>query len=413
MRIIWLCNIVLPELENVFNFKKSNSGGWLSGMWEEVISQDSLEMGICVPIRNKKRAKNGRYQNYKYYSFITISNESNTTIDNQIIRFMEILEDFKPDLIHIWGTEFEHSFSMVEAAKKLGLQKKIIVNIQGLITYCAKVYNIGIPDNVFDARDIWGNSISDGKQQFEKREIYEKETIENVNNIIGRTEWDKRCVKQINNKINYFHCGEVLRKNFYLANKWSYDSCNKHSIFISQASYPIKGLHLVIDEFSFLKKRYDDLQVRIAGNNLMESNNPYAVFIQEKIKERKLEDTICFLGNLNEEHMIEQYLNANAFLSMSLIENSSNSICEAMMLGVPVVASKVGGTGSLIEHKKSGFLYSLMEPNTMSSYIVDIFENVDNVGKISKESIEKAEKFNSKTEALNALLSIYNNVSNA
>jgi len=33
MRILWLCNIVLPELSEEFGFKKVQAGGWLSGMW--------------------------------------------------------------------------------------------------------------------------------------------------------------------------------------------------------------------------------------------------------------------------------------------------------------------------------------------------------------------------------------------
>ena len=409
MKILWICNIVLPELSNVFGFKKQNVGGWLTGMWEE-LKKTEYELAICVPIRNKLRIKDGCYNNYKYYSFLTVSNESNTTIDNQRERFKEIINIFRPDIIHIWGTEYEHSLAMVEAAKECQLLDSVVVNIQGLLTYYEKVFDIGIPKYILNYKDVNGNSIFDDKQRFKNGAALELNTIKNVNNCIGRTDWDKACVKQVNNKINYYYCGEILRKGFYDSLKWDVMKCNKHSVFLSQANYPIKGLHLILEELSQLKEQYTDLTIRIAGSNLMESSTPYSVFIKKEIQKYKLNETICFLGDLSEEQMIEQYLSANVFLSPSLIENSSNSICEAMMLGVPVVASDVGGTASLITNKVTGYLYPLMEPNIMRYYISEVFDNKEKTKKISKKSIKKAEHYNNRKQAVENLVGIYNEI---
>jgi glycosyltransferase involved in cell wall biosynthesis len=46
--------------------------------------------------------------------------------------------------------------------------------------------------------------------------------------------------------------------------------------------------------------------------------------------------------------MKEQYLRCNAYVCVSSIENSPNSLAEAMLMGTPVVAGLVGGMESMI-----------------------------------------------------------------
>ena len=60
--------------------------------------------------------------------------------------------------------------------------------------------------------------------------------------MIGRTDWDEACTKEINPKVQYHFCNESLRDSFY-SGSWEYQNCEKHSIFMSQAATPIKGLH--------------------------------------------------------------------------------------------------------------------------------------------------------------------------
>lgn len=411
MRILWLCNIVLPELSDIFGFRKQNVGGWLTGAWNEIKKDKELQLAICVPIRNPQRVKDGKFEEYKYYSFLTISNESNCTLKNQVERFKEILIDFKPDIIHIWGTEYEHTYSMIEAARKLGLLDRIIVNIQGLLEYCSRVYKTGIDDEIFYEVDNNNSSMNDELLSFRSRAVYEKKVLGIVKYCIGRTDWDKACIKEINPELRYFHCGEILRSSFYNSSKWSYENCEKNTIFISQASYPIKGLHLVLEELSKLKIKYSDLKIYIAGENLKISPSSYARYIRSLIKQLELDDCIYFLGELSELEMIERYLKANVFLSPSLIENSSNSICEAMLLGTPVVASFVGGNSSLIQNGIDGFLYPLNESNMMKYYIEVLFDNMQICERISTNGIEKSySSINNKEKIVKQIKDVYSKI---
>ena len=407
MRILWLCNIVLPELCSVFGFKKVQAGGWLSGMWEQLKKCDGLELAVCVPIRDKSRMMDGTYLEYRYYSFQEISGEEEILEGQR--RFTEIIRDFKPDRIHIWGTEYLHSYAMVQACMEQNLREKIIVNIQGLVSVYALHYRFGLSDDLVKAEQE-GNSIEHEIQEFIWRGQYEKTLLKKVSYVVGRTDWDRACCLQINPAVKYFHCGEILREVFYKNSlRWSTYTCEKYSIFISQASYPVKGFHLVLEALVKLAEQYRSLRVYVSGTNLENSDTAYGIYIRKKIKEYHLEKMVSFVGKLSQEEMYQYYLKANVFLSASVIENSSNSVCEAMCVGTPVVASYVGGIPTIITHGISGFLYPLDAGYMMEYYISQIFDDNMLAQRLSEKEQERAAEYNSRETALEKMLKIYQN----
>ena len=128
MKVLWLCGIVLPCLCDEFGFKKPQINGWVSGMLDYIRSNSDVQCAICCPINKESKMKDGEFQGNKYYSFKMLLQESECY--NQEERFIEIIKDFKPDVIHIWGTEYLHTYSMLCAAEKTGLLDKTVVNIQ-------------------------------------------------------------------------------------------------------------------------------------------------------------------------------------------------------------------------------------------------------------------------------------------
>ena len=405
MRVLWLCNIVLPELTEEFGFRKKVSvGGWLTGMWTELKKEPGITLGICVPVINEERMKDGLYQGYNYYSFQLCDEEDN---EKQARRFGDILKDFKPDVIHIWGTEYNHSYNMLLACKKMELLNRVVVNIQGLVTYYKKVFQLGIPDIDYH-KEIAGKAISDGQKEFEKNSITEIDTLKNVQHVIGRTDWDRACVYDINPACKYHYCGEIMRPEFYepVGTRDFVD----HRILISQASYPIKGLHNVLEQLGKLRDDYADLSIHIAGTNLYEADIPYAQYIKNLIRKYDMEKCISFVGMLDASNMKREYNEAQVFLSCSNIENSSNSICEAMLAGTPVVASYVGGTGSFVKHEKTGLLYPVNEPQIMSLYIRKLFEDEKLATSISSEAKKEISEFVDRDKNREILISIYNDI---
>uniref|UniRef100_UPI0040265492 glycosyltransferase family 4 protein n=1 Tax=Lachnospira eligens TaxID=39485 RepID=UPI0040265492 len=396
MKILWLCNIVLPELCEEFGFRTSYAGGWLSGMWNELRKDSKIELAVCVPIKDKKYAKDGEYIGYKYYSFQWQA-ECEGQLE-QIIRFKEIIESFNPDIIHIWGTEYIQTNSMIKACCDKGIIERVIINIQGLLYKYTEQYTYGM-------RDGYSDKILNSMLE---RQVYEIESLSMIHNVSGRTEWDKLGVLHINSKVNYYHCGEILRESFYHGLKWSYDACEKNTILISQASYPIKGFHLIIKYLARLRDQYPALKVKVCGKSPLDDESEYKHIISELIIKYNMENIILFVGAQDEKEMLKEYLNTSVFLSPSLIENSSNSVCEALALGVPVISSCVGGMESIVNNFNNGLMYNLGEEEKIVEYISMIFDNRSIAEKLSDNAVISSKKLNGKQECSETLKSIYN-----
>ena len=108
--------------------------------------------------------------------------------------------------------------------------------------------------------------------------------------------------------------------------------------------------------------------------------------------------------------MCERYLKSHVFVSPSSIENSSNSICEAMILGVPVVCSDVGGIKSLLTHNHEGYIYQADAPYMLARSIINIFEDDDLAQKFSRNARAHALKTHDKDLNLKALIDTYNKI---
>ena len=396
MNVLWLVNVKIPLVYTISGEKnKTNVGGWLDQISKRFTNNSENQLCVVYPTANKN-GETGQKINVKYFGIYFDQHKMNAgkLSDESVNQFVSILLEQNPDVIHIHGTEFQHSYFMTEAAKRCGMIERVVISIQGMVGYYAKHFDLGIPQKIKRRRTIreivLNRDIETAKREYVQRGVFEKLAIENVKYVIGRTNWDLACVKLINPQIEYYFCNETLRSDFY-SEEWSYEKCEKHSVFVSQASYPIKGAHLLIEAVSLVKKRFPDVKIRIAGPSLLGGNwikgNSYSLYIQELIKRNDLNDNIIFLGSQNAQQMKENMLNANVFVSPSTIENSPNSLGEAMILAVPCVSSDVGGVMNLMCHNKEGYIYPVDETYMLAYYLIDLFENKEKaieMGKMAK-----------------------------
>ena len=66
----------------------------------------------------------------------------------------------------------------------------------------------------------------------------------------------------INSNLKYYVCNESLRDSFY-DGAWKVENCRLHQIFISQASYPLKGFHKLLEAVNYIKADYPDLLIKL------------------------------------------------------------------------------------------------------------------------------------------------------
>ena len=109
--------------------------------------------------------------------------------------------------------------------------------------------------------------------------------------------------------------------------------------------------------------------------------------------------------------MCERYLKSHAFVCPSSIENSPNSLGEAMILGVPCVASDVGGVADLLKHREEGFVYQTDAPYMLAHYVSEIFANNELALDFSKKAREHAMNTHNQKKNMEDIIKIYYNMS--
>lgn len=421
MKILWLCNIPLPEYSKKIGISENSGGGWLTGLKNELKENINIKLNICFPQIGIKNINELDIDGISYFA-IPRKNSDFTKIDNCIENhFQKLIEKINPDIIHIWGTEFPHALSMIKICEKNRVIDRTVISIQGLVSKIEKHYSVGLPYNIlkrFTIKDFFKqNSIYQQIEKFKKRGEFEVEALKKVKYIIGRTDWDNACTLQINSNAKYYFCNENLRDEFYKY-EWDYKKCERYSIFISQATYPVKGLHYVFEALPEIIKKYPETKLYIGGENIIKSSTlkeklkltSYAKYLKELIEKFNLEKYIIFMGNLNEKQMCERFLKSNVFLSASLIENSSNSVGEAMLLGVPVVSSDVGGIKNMLNHNEEGFIYQHNAPYMLSYYVKKIFENIELAEKFSNNSKSHARDTHNREINSKKIIKIYEEI---
>ena len=409
MRVLWLSNVPFPDICKELNISTPVVGGWMyAGAVSLLKANNDIKLAVVCGYSGTKIKHITDYQ-IEYFLF---PNSKNLKLLES--SFIEINQIFNPDISHLHGTEYIHSLAYTNIADK----SKLVVSIQGLVSVYASYYFGGISEmqikKEITFRDIIRNdSLFQQKLKMEERGNNEVLLLKKIKHVIGRTTWDYANVWALNLDFNYHFCNESLRSGFY-KKKWMYESCELHTIFLSQAHYPIKGLHQVIKAVSIVLKHFPKVKVYVAGNNFVSKpkykRNGYASYINNLMDEYNVRKQFVFLGTLNEKEMIEQYLKANIFICPSMIENSPNSVGEAQLLGTPCIASYVGGTMDMIENEETGLLYRFEEYTKLAECIYTLFSDRLLCNEISRKGRLIAKKRHDSIKNARNLINIYQTI---
>ena len=152
MRVLWLCNIMLPVIAMHLGKEVNNKEGWLSGTYDRMKKAnfrtdtgERIELGICFPVSEASDELQITLPNVKVYGFYEDTAHPECYDAALEARFKRITDDFNPDIVHCFGTEYPHTLAMTRAFAK---PEKILIGIQGLCHKCADIYMADLPENI-------------------------------------------------------------------------------------------------------------------------------------------------------------------------------------------------------------------------------------------------------------------------
>lgn len=415
MRILWIGNSGLYVPNNSCG-GGYNGGGWVASVQKELMKTNDITLAIafCKDGEPQKVIQNGvtyypvpNHTKSKKDKILDLWKINDVTRDEILWpyyeeKFRNIIEDFKPDVVHVFGSELYQDL----AARVTG-DIPTVLHIQGLLSLSIYIY---LPPSVSKWQYYMSGKGLKGKYHnyqylaYWHRSVHrEKAILKAVPHVIGRTDWDRQALAVLNPKAKYHYGGEILRDVFY--EKKDRQIPKDRPVISTTISFPTyKGYDIILKVANILKNEIGmDFEWNVFGNVQPDFMEKHTGLKHENLN-------VNLKGVATAEQLRDALVNSTLYFHSSYIENSPNAVGEAQLVGVPVVASRVGGTDSMVEHGKTGFLYPVTDPYMAAYYIKRLIENQEENISMGKVAREVALVRHDKQTIVNDLLKTYNDI---
>lgn len=315
-------------------------------------------------------------------------------------KFQKVVEDYKPDIIHVFGSET--CYGLITKYTNL----PVVIHLQGIINVYWNAYLVpGVSLlsyclNTLNPKKMWTRY----QQYWEWYRICarEREILQNCKYFIGRTAWDKGCINTLTNKYRYFYGGEILRSEFY--NTPERLQPEKLTIVTTSSAAIYKGYDMILKTAKVLKEKIgDNFTWKVYGNVDKTFYESYLAITHENVN-------VELCGVATPGQLADTLSRSSLYFHPSYIENSPNSICEAQIVGCPIVACFIGGNESLIKHGVEGFLVPANDPYMAASRIIQLYNDRELNKEMGNASKIIARKRHDKETIVTGLIDIYKEI---
>jgi len=415
MKQLWVTAKLFPALAKELGIPDYGRGGWTYSLADQLLARSDMQLAVAS-FHFDREFKEFDIEGVRYY-LLPIA--SLTKYESALEPYWKkICSEFEPDLVHIHGTEYTPGLALMKSCP----DEKYLVSIQGLTSVIERYYFAGMNHwsilKSSTLRDLIRNELLfRQKKSYLKRGVYEKEYLRRAQHVTGRTTWDKVHVQNINPDAEYYSCHRILRSEFSEVS-WDLLKVERCSIFLSQAAYPIKGLHMALKALSIIVQSYPQTRMYIAGPDITRSGSfkarmsisGYGKYIKKLIKKYSLMNHVVFYGDLGAPEMTDAFRKAHVFVSPSSIDNSPNSVAEAQTLGTPCVASYVGGVPDMVQHEETGILYPFEEYEMLAYHVCRIFADDGLARHLSENGRKMAAKRHMPDDIGQTMVEIYEKI---
>ncbi|OYU83198.1 MAG: glycosyl transferase family 1 [Flavobacterium sp. BFFFF2] len=144
---------------------------------------------------------------------------------------------------------------------------------------------------------------------------------------------------------------------------------------------------MALEVVRLLQKKYPDVQLTMVGPD----KENYLPKLRQVVQHRQL--PIHFTGKLSKKEWHQLAQNSDIFINTTQFDNTPVSVIEAMLLGLPVVSTDVGGMPFLIAHQQNGLLVPANDAEAMSQAIQSLIEQPAWAQALAQTAYERTQVF--------------------
>lgn len=405
MRVLWFA--ATPSL-----YDEKMIGGWIASL-ERIMRQYLPDVPLGIAFEHTDSCFKKECENVTYYpmnSQMTFKDKFLAKFDLsyswQILRskVLNVVADFKPDIIHCFGSEWPFASIASE------VEVPVIIHMQGFLN----VYNMSgriafsemdaLKYQRFSLRQKYRNARIKEKQCYD--DAFERKIMQDNHYFMGRTQWDKNIVRYYSKDACYYNCPEAIRKEIYDSSYlWKYQQQEKMQLITVSQANVLKGNEIILRTADLLKNHFHfDFVWKVAGNK--ESFRQF----EDKTGIYAEDVNIELLGFIDANTIARELSQAQVYIHPAIIDNSPNSLCEAQLIGCPVIATNVGGIPQLVEDAVTGILYPYNEPHTLAFHIMDLHNAQSKLEYLSENARRVARDRHNPKKVVDTVANIYQQV---
>jgi hypothetical protein len=231
MRVLWFTNVLMPDAcKGLGQSGLKGSGWWMAALLERLKLRKDLSLAVVTVAGFKdahftadgveyfviRRTLRSAVLGRLHYA------PAARPFASQIARYASIVKQWKPDVIHVHGTECDYGL-----IKAWGLtETPVVVSIQGLIgPYTRQVFGSLLPQELPGSLKQRLTSLTTDSlyrwKLFRQQTPIEEQVLRSADLVLGRTEWDFAWAWAIHPDGQYRHVDELMRPEFFDAEPWT------------------------------------------------------------------------------------------------------------------------------------------------------------------------------------------------
>lgn len=414
MRILWVTNIVLPEVAESIGLAPTPFGGWLS-LTTRALADNYADIQVGVAMRSPTRRFTAL--NVGGIDYYALPQRHLDRFDVHQVDVDQVISQFSPDILHVEGTEMRHALRFLRTWRG-----PRVVSLQGVLNGIVP-YELGLLPLarwlLVGPPRLWLVALALLTRHafsFLPRLKVERRSIREATHVIGRTTWDEAHARALNSRLRYHRVGRALRAEFS-ETCWNSANHSSKTIFFGNGAVPLKGLHIVLRAVASLRTEFPGIRLVVAGESpytlsalSLKRHLGYAAYIRFLVRRLRLDDCVDFCGVLSASEIGQQMSTAAAFVLGSLVENESATLGEAMMIGLPAVAAYSGGVPSMARDEDEVLFYRAEDPTMLAHQLRRLLSDPVLCARLSAASQVRARHNYDSSRNIESLVAVYESI---